>query len=48
MVPSQERELGPGTVQLLRSIKNMLDPTGFMNPGTLLLPEGESVATQAH
>lgn len=34
-----ERELGKGTVDLLRTIKRTLDPTGFMNPGALLLPE---------
>ncbi|UZJ50706.1 hypothetical protein CBS101457_000026 [Exobasidium rhododendri] len=34
-----ERELGPGTIHLLRSIKKMLDPTNIMNPGALLLPE---------
>lgn len=33
-----ERELGAGTVNLLRGIKEQLDPTGFMNPGALLLP----------
>ncbi|CAO1639258.1 unnamed protein product [Sympodiomycopsis kandeliae] len=31
-----ERELGKGTVQLLKSIKDVVDPTGFMNPGALL------------
>jgi alkyldihydroxyacetonephosphate synthase len=31
-------ELGDGGLELLRSLKNALDPTGFMNPG-VLLPE---------
>ena len=39
-----ERELGKGTVDLLRSIKRTVDPTGFMNPGALLLPERSSDA----
>lgn len=37
-----ERELGKGTVDLLRLIKRTMDPTGFMNPGCLLLPEDDS------
>ena len=29
-------DLGPGGVQLLRTLKNALDPDGFMNPGVLI------------
>ena len=30
------RELGPGGLSALRSVKHALDPRGFMNPGVLL------------
>jgi glycolate oxidase subunit GlcD len=29
-----ERQLGPGTVRLMRRVKESLDPRGLMNPGT--------------
>lgn len=31
-----ERELGPGTVALLRRLKAAVDPKNIMNPGSLL------------
>ena len=36
-----EAELGEGTVELLREIKGLLDPKGFMNPGALLPPHAK-------
>lgn len=41
-----QRELGPGTVHLLKSIKSMMDPTGFMNPGALYPADGDEVNGQ--
>jgi len=35
-IPWMERELGPGGVELLRAVKQRLDPAGVMNPGKLL------------
>lgn len=35
-----EAELGSGTLGLLREIKGLIDPEGFMNPGALLPPKG--------
>lgn len=39
-----EAELGEGTVELLREIKGLLDPKGFMNPGALLPPQASAGA----
>ena len=34
-----ERELGPGGVSLLRSLKRVCDPDGILNPGKLYPPD---------
>jgi D-lactate dehydrogenase (cytochrome) len=34
-----EKELGAGTMDVLRRIKKTLDPLSIMNPGKLLPPE---------
>ena len=36
--PWMEREIGPLSVEVLRAVKERLDPTGICNPG-VLLPE---------
>ncbi|ORY76012.1 FAD-linked oxidase-like protein [Leucosporidium creatinivorum] len=38
-----ENELGPGTVELLRRIKETLDPQNIMNPGKLIPPRDGSI-----
>ncbi len=34
--PWLEREIGPGGIEVLRALKDRLDPAGIMNPGKLL------------
>ncbi|MGA8415216.1 MAG: FAD-linked oxidase C-terminal domain-containing protein [Candidatus Dormiibacterota bacterium] len=41
-----ERQLGPGTVELMRRIKTALDPNGVLNPGKKI-PERQSTASSA-
>ena len=36
--PYLEAEIGPLGVQVLRAVKNVLDPRGIMNPGALVEP----------
>ncbi|WP_461474091.1 FAD-binding oxidoreductase [Microbacterium sp. HJ5] len=36
--PYLEAEIGPLGVEILRAVKNVLDPTGIMNPGALVAP----------
>lgn len=42
--PYLSAELGPGTVALLRSIKELLDPGWVFNPGCLLFTPEEQEA----
>lgn len=35
------RELGDGTLALMRTVKRALDPLGLLNPDKVLFPEGE-------
>ncbi|ORY89746.1 FAD-linked oxidase-like protein [Leucosporidium creatinivorum] len=42
-----EAELGAGTIELLRQIKNVVDPQNIMNPGKLI-PERGSCAGHSH
>lgn len=35
-IPYLEEELGPVGIDVMRSIKNSLDPRGLMNPGKIL------------
>jgi FAD/FMN-containing dehydrogenase len=43
-LPYVERQLGPGTLDLMRRIKASLDPRGLLNPGTKVPRSGVSAA----
>jgi D-lactate dehydrogenase len=36
MAPFLERQYGPELTQIMREIKTLIDPAGFLNPGTLI------------
>jgi hypothetical protein len=36
-------ELGPGTVGLMKTIKQAIDPLGIMNPGKVRGPDADSI-----
>jgi glycolate oxidase subunit GlcD len=42
-----ERQLGPGTVELMRRIKSALDPHGVLNPGKKVPPRQPSASSTA-
>jgi glycolate oxidase subunit GlcD len=42
-----ERQLGPGTVELMRRIKSALDPRGVLNPGKKVPPRQSSSSSTA-
>jgi glycolate oxidase subunit GlcD len=42
-----ERQLGPGTVELMRRIKGALDPHGVLNPGKKVPPAQSSASSTA-
>jgi FAD/FMN-containing dehydrogenase len=42
-----ERQLGPGTVELMRRIKGALDPSGVLNPGKKVPPAQSSASSTA-
>ncbi|MGA7987946.1 MAG: FAD-linked oxidase C-terminal domain-containing protein [Candidatus Dormiibacterota bacterium] len=43
-----ERQLGPGTVELMRRIKSALDPHGVLNPGKKIPPAQSSSSTASN
>lgn len=45
--PYLEAEIGPLGVEILRAVKNVLDPTGIMNPGALVAPAEASAVPGA-